>query len=106
MQNGTPDFLINQHRIDDVRGAEDYLSRLGEIGRKFDQVIEGLALRERKGIVPPRFVIERVLAEMRAFANSRRPRTRPTRTSPTSWTSSPTCPMPTSRPCWRAAHRP
>ena len=67
-QNGTPDFLINQHRIPDRRGAEDYLSRLGEVGRKFDEVLEGLVLRERNGVVPPRFVIERVLAEMRGFA--------------------------------------
>ncbi|MEK8030359.1 DUF885 domain-containing protein [Ideonella sp. DXS29W] len=69
VQSQTPDFLINQHRIDDRRGAEDYLARLGEIGRKFGQVQEGLALREQKGIVPPRFVIERVLVEMRAFAS-------------------------------------
>ena len=68
MQSQTPDFLINQHRIADRRGAEDYLARLGEVGRKFDQVLEGLALREQKGVVPPRFVIERVLAEMRGFA--------------------------------------
>jgi len=38
------------------------------VGRKFDQVLEGLALREQKGVVPPRFVIERVLTEMRGFA--------------------------------------
>ena len=69
VQSQTPDFLINQHRIADRRGAEDYLARLGEIGRKFDQVLEGLAERERRGVVPPRFVIERVLTEMRGFAN-------------------------------------
>ena len=68
VQNGTPDFLINQHRIADLRGAEDYLSRLGEVGRKFDEVLQGLALREKNGVVPPRFVIERVLTEMRGFA--------------------------------------
>ena len=68
VQNGTPDFLINQHRIADLRGAEDYVLRLGEVGRKFDEVLEGLALREKKGVVPPRFVIERVLTEMRGFA--------------------------------------
>jgi uncharacterized protein (DUF885 family) len=68
VQSQTPEFLIEQHRIADRRGAEDYLSRLGEVDRKFSQVIEGLALREQKGIIPPRFVIERVLAEMRAFA--------------------------------------
>jgi uncharacterized protein (DUF885 family) len=68
VQSQTPDFLINQHRIEDRRGADDYLARLGEVGRKFTQVQDGLALRERKGIVPPRFVIERVLVEMRGFA--------------------------------------
>ena len=68
VQSRTPDFLINVHRIGDVRGAEDYLARLGEVGRKFDQVLDGLVARERKGVVPPRFVIERVLVEMRAFA--------------------------------------
>ena len=68
VQSQTPDFLINQHRISDQRGAEDYLARLGQVGRKFDQVLEGLARREQKGVVPPRFVIERVLTEMRAFA--------------------------------------
>jgi uncharacterized protein (DUF885 family) len=69
VQSNTPDFLINQHRLQDRRGAEDFLSRLGEVARKFDQVQEGLVLREQKGIVPPRFVIERVLVEMRGFAN-------------------------------------
>jgi len=68
VQSATPDFLMNVHVIDDRRDAEDYLSRLDEIGRKFDQVLVGLALRERNGVVPPRFVIERVLVEMRAFA--------------------------------------
>jgi uncharacterized protein (DUF885 family) len=67
VQNQTPDFLVNVHRIADRRGAEDYLSRLGEVGRKFDQVLDGLAAREQRGVVPPRFVIERVLTEMRAF---------------------------------------
>jgi uncharacterized protein (DUF885 family) len=68
VQNATPDFMMNVHRIADRRGAEDYLARLGEVPRKFDQVLEGLALRERNGVVPPRFVIERVLKEMRDFS--------------------------------------
>ena len=62
VQSDTPDFLIQQHRIADRRGAEDYVARLGEIPRKFDQVLDGLVLREQKAIVPPHFVIERVLA--------------------------------------------
>lgn len=68
VQNQTPDFLINQHVIADRRGAEDYLARLSEVGRKYDQVIEGLDKRQRIGVLPPRFVVERVLAGMRDFA--------------------------------------
>lgn len=68
VQNETPSFLINVHAIADRRGAEDYLSRLSEIGRKYDQVIEGLQRRQQLGVVPPRFVIEHVLASMREFA--------------------------------------
>lgn len=69
VQNETPDFLINVHAIADRRGAEDYLSRMSEIGRKYDQVIEGLQRRQQLGVVPPRFVIEHVLASMREFAD-------------------------------------
>ena len=29
--------------------------------KQFDQELEGLALREQKGVMPPRFVIERVM---------------------------------------------
>lgn len=68
VQNETPDFLVNSHAIGDRRGAEDYLSRLGEMERKYDQVIEGLQRRQQLGVIPPRFVIERVLAGMRDFA--------------------------------------
>ncbi|MEP7314561.1 MAG: DUF885 domain-containing protein [Pseudomonadota bacterium] len=70
VQSDTVDFLINQHVIADVRGARDYLSRIGEVPRKFDQLIEILKLRETRGIVPPKFVIERVLTQMRAFEAS------------------------------------
>lgn len=68
VQNETPNFLINVHVIADRRGAEDYLSRLSEVGRKYDQVIDGLKHRQQLGVVPPRFVIEHVLRSMREFA--------------------------------------
>ena len=67
VQSNLPDFMANQHRIPDRKGAEQYLSRLGEWGRKFDQVIAGLKYREERQITPPRFVVQRVLKEMRGF---------------------------------------
>jgi uncharacterized protein (DUF885 family) len=62
-----PRFMVQVHRIDDEDGARDYLTRLSLFGLKFDQVIESLKLRESKGVVPPKFVIARVLEQMREF---------------------------------------
>jgi uncharacterized protein (DUF885 family) len=49
------------------RSALDYLARLAEFPRKFDQLIENLKLREAKGVIPPQFTVEKVLAQMRGF---------------------------------------
>jgi uncharacterized protein (DUF885 family) len=67
VQSSTPDFMVQIHPIADRRDVHNYTARLTAFGRKFDQLLEGLRLRESKGIIPPKFVIERVLAEMRAF---------------------------------------
>jgi uncharacterized protein (DUF885 family) len=67
VQSSTPDFMVQIHPIGDRRDVHNYTARLSGFSRKFDQLLEGLRLRESKGIVPPKFVIERVLAEMRAF---------------------------------------
>jgi uncharacterized protein (DUF885 family) len=62
IQNGLLDFMINVHQINDERDAEDYRVRLTRFGVAFDQVIEGLEERQRIGVVPPAFAIERVRA--------------------------------------------
>ena len=67
VQNGIPSFMANTHRLQRARDAYYYLQRLQAIPRKFDQVLEGLRLRESTGILPPRFVVERVLKEMHEF---------------------------------------
>lgn len=43
------------------------ITRLKTIGIKFNQVLEGLRIREEKGIIPPKFVIKRVIDEMTGF---------------------------------------
>ncbi|MBA7631220.1 hypothetical protein ES703_38749 [subsurface metagenome] len=58
------DFMVNTHRVDDLRDAEQYMTRVSRFGVAFDQVLEGLELREEKGIVLPLFVIQHVLKEM------------------------------------------
>lgn len=67
VQNQLPTFLLTIHQVSDRRDAEDYVARLNAVPLKFSQLIEGLKVREQKGVIPPRFVIEKVLAEMREF---------------------------------------
>ncbi|MGI2022039.1 DUF885 domain-containing protein [Shewanella glacialipiscicola] len=67
VQNGYPSFMQAQHQVHSVGDAENYLSRLQKVKLKFSQTLEGLKIREAKGIIPPKFVIERVLTEMNDF---------------------------------------
>lgn len=67
LQNGLPDFMINTHHLGNEEDAEDYVTRVGQFERAFDQLLEGLVKREQMGIVPPRFVVDHVLTEMRGL---------------------------------------
>ena len=67
VQNQFPSFMANTHRLLGPRDCAYYVQRLGALPRKFDQVLEGLAVREQKQIIPPRFVVEKVLKEMNDF---------------------------------------
>jgi hypothetical protein len=60
VQNGLPTFLATQHAIASKGDAESYLARLAAVPRKLDQVLEGVRHRESLGILPPRFVVEKV----------------------------------------------
>jgi len=60
-----PAFLINMHRIDSVPDAEAYISRLNGLPKVFDDIVEGLKIREQNGVVPPKFVFELVLEDSR-----------------------------------------
>jgi uncharacterized protein (DUF885 family) len=67
IQNNFPTFMATQHRVGSAGDAENYVARLGKAPVMVDQVLEGLRVREAAGILPPTFVVEKVLAEMRAF---------------------------------------
>ncbi len=67
VQSEFPSFMANTHRLLAPRDCDYYLQRLDALPTKFDQVLEGLKLREEKQILPPRFVVEEVLKEMEAF---------------------------------------
>ncbi len=67
IQSELPNFMMTLHPISGKVEARNYVKRLSRFGVKFDQVMEGLVIREQKGVLPPRFVIRRVLDEMTAF---------------------------------------
>ncbi len=67
IQNGLPDFMVSTHFLSDPRDVRDYIARVDQFGRAFDQVMAGLEIREEMGIVPPKFVIARVLEEVRGL---------------------------------------
>ncbi len=67
IQSRLPDFMVNTHRVEDLKGAEHYVTRVSKFDVAFDQVLEGLEIRQEKGIVPPLFVIQHVLKEMNEF---------------------------------------
>lgn len=70
IQSELPDFMLNTHHLGDRRDADDYVSRLSKFDDKFAQVLSGLRLRESKQIIPPQFVIEKVLKEIANFTQS------------------------------------
>jgi uncharacterized protein (DUF885 family) len=67
LQVALPDFLLNVHPMYDARDAEDYVARVAQLGVAIDQGIDGMQQRAAIGIVPPRFVVDRVLAQIETF---------------------------------------
>jgi uncharacterized protein (DUF885 family) len=67
VQNSFPQFMTSSHFLGDRGDAQDYVARLSKLDDKFAGLLADLRLREERGVVPPRFVIDRVLDEMRAF---------------------------------------
>lgn len=67
IQNEFPTFMATQHPVESVKDAENYLARLNKAPLMVEQVMEGMLLREQEKILPPTFVVEKVLKEMRAF---------------------------------------
>ena len=70
VQSTLPNFLAQQHQVTDASEAKSYIARLHKFPEKFDQVIASLKLRESKNIIPPQFLVEKVLAQMDGFTAS------------------------------------
>lgn len=51
-------FFTDIHPVADLQDAQDYVTRLHQVGLKFDQLLENLRLREEAGIIPPKFATQ------------------------------------------------
>jgi uncharacterized protein (DUF885 family) len=72
IQSGLPSLMENSHKLRNESDAEAYITRLSKFDTKFNQLIENLKISESKGIIPPKFVIERVLDEMNGFIGAKK----------------------------------
>ena len=71
-QSNLPSMMESSHKLRDKSDLEAYITRLSKFDTKFDQILEGLKIREEKGIIPPIFVIDRVLSEMTGFTGQKK----------------------------------
>ena len=69
VQNFLPDFLTNVHRVENKKGAFNYIKRLNQWDKKFGDLIDELRIREENGVVPPRFVLDEVIEDLREFVS-------------------------------------
>jgi uncharacterized protein (DUF885 family) len=66
VQSMLPQFMTDVHQVTNKGEAEAYIARLNLFPAKFGQVVESIRLSESKGIVPPKFTVDKVLAEMKS----------------------------------------
>jgi len=60
IHSGFVAFMINMHQVKDLKDAEAYISRLGNLPEKMNQEIDNLKIRASKGIILPKFVFPHI----------------------------------------------
>ncbi len=62
-----PRLMLTQHPIESYQDAEDYISRLGEFSRAFDETVETVSGDAALLVTPPAFAIEGALNSIAGF---------------------------------------
>ncbi len=63
-------FFTETHPITNGQDAEDYITRLSHVDTKFEQLLEGLQIREELGVIPPNFVVRWSIYNLNGIAQS------------------------------------
>jgi uncharacterized protein (DUF885 family) len=58
---GIISFMSNIHRIDDKGDAEDYITRLSQVGTSFGNTLIQVKKEQSLGVIPPDFIIKKLL---------------------------------------------
>ncbi|WP_409019053.1 DUF885 domain-containing protein [Brevundimonas vesicularis] len=66
----TPDFIENQHRVEDAEGAEAFLSRLQAMAGVLDGETAKIQEDAALGVIPPDFIIDRMLPQIRTLRDT------------------------------------
>ena len=67
-----PRFLDSDHRIENASDAEAYLARLHSYGQQLAGELERIQAARAQGLVPPAFLIDKALGQMRISARNAR----------------------------------
>ncbi len=67
-----PRFLDADHRIENAADAEAYLARLASYPRQLDGELERIQAARAAGLVPPAFLLDKALGQMRLSAKNAR----------------------------------
>ncbi len=67
VQSELPNMMTQHQQVNDATDAEHYLQRLRAYPEKIDGVIASMKIREEKGIIPPKFLVEKVGTQLKDF---------------------------------------
>jgi len=67
-----PRFLDSDHRVETAADAEAYLARLQSYARQLDGELERIQAARAAGLVPPAFLLDKALTQMRLSAQGAR----------------------------------
>ncbi len=70
---GLDGLFAETHPLKTRQDVEDYISRLSQVLRQTTQLMDGLAIREEMGIIPPKFVIQLTRSDLLDYLEMRTP---------------------------------
>ncbi|WP_262690815.1 DUF885 domain-containing protein [Kordiimonas aestuarii] len=65
--NGVASFMTGTHSVTDAQEADYYNARLRKLRTQYEQLMGQLKKREEMGIIPPKFILQKVENQLRPF---------------------------------------